>query len=340
MEILLSLDYEMCNGINSGTVENSIIIPTDKLHEILKKHNAKAMFFVDVCFLLTLRKMSEKHAELKDDYNSIVSQIMCLSQYGHDIQLHIHPQWLHAKYENKKWESILDDYKLSDLSIEEVKFLFSEGIALLYSITGKPITTFRAGAYCLQTLKDYTLIFRDYNIIIDSSVLRNKFSKTEKWEWYDYRNPPCEIIYKFSDDILKHNPKGEFIEISIPTHKISIFDILVNKIKIKYSSLSNKPWADGTGSIGTLDKGFAKVRRKLKDYLKTHYIVSSIDGSNASFLDKFYVELRAQGAEFMQIMGHPKGLTPYSLDKLECFLSKLDSSDVFIISNDIINNYK
>lgn len=330
----------MCNGINSGTVDNSIIIPTYKLHDVLKKYNGRAVFFVDVAFMLTLRKMKEKYSELEKDYDSIVSQIKFLSDYGHDIQLHIHPQWLHAKYEDKKWASILDDYKLSDLTIDEVRYLFGEGITLLQNITNKPVTTFRAGAYCLQTLKYYVSIFKEYGIVVDSSVLRNRFSKTDKWEWYDYRNPPVDIIYKFSDDVLMQDIDGDFIELSIPTHRISILTLIINKIKIKKSKISNKVWADGTGSIGTLDKGLKKINRKLRDYFKEHYVVSSIDGGNASFLNKFYNLYKNQGAEFIQIMGHPKGLTPYSLSMLESFISQLGEDDKFIITEDIIKRYR
>ena len=55
----------------------------------------------------------------------------------------------------------------------------------------------------------------------------------------------------------------------------------------------------------------------------------SIDGYNASLLNKKLKLLQKQGKEYMVIIGHPKALSPYSLKCLDEFLSKNVSKHTF-----------
>ena len=48
--ILLTFDYELFLGSRSGTVDNCLIIPTSKILEVLKRHGAKAVFFIDTSY--------------------------------------------------------------------------------------------------------------------------------------------------------------------------------------------------------------------------------------------------------------------------------------------------
>ena len=48
----------------------------------------------------------------------------------------------------------------------------------------------------------------------------------------------------------------------------------------------------------------------------------SIDGPKAGWLQRAYREHKARGRECLVVMGHPKALTPYSLDCLERFLKR------------------
>jgi hypothetical protein len=58
----------------------------------------------------------------------------------------------------------------------------------------------------------------------------------------------------------------------------------------------------------------------LRKLLRPSHSVVSIDGYKASFLERAAAEYRARGFEDFVVIGHPKALTPYSLDKLDAFL--------------------
>ena len=64
------------------------------------------------------------------------------------------------------------------------------------------------------------------------------------------------------------------------------------------------------------------------------YTPVSIDGYKASLLKEAYLHYKRKhkdgGKEFFVIMGHPKALTPYSLGKLDEFLTEQASQNNFM----------
>lgn len=322
MDLYITLDYELYNGLKSGTVQNCLITPTEALLKVLDKYAVKAVFFVDVCFLLRLREMMPKYSELVRDYESIISQLKKLSDEGHSVQLHVHPNWTRATYNDGEWTSVMDDYKISDLEKEEVEKIFQEGIKLLRSITDKEVTAFRAGAYCIQTYEGYNRLFARHGIYTDSSVNRNKKAKTEKWEWFDYTKIPEEYSYCFSNDVCVKDDKGQFTEYSIPNYRFTKMDVYKRKLVLKKKATTCKPWGDGKASVGgVLYKGWKKYWVMIKNRLSPVYVPASIDGSSAYFLESVYQREKRHGG-YMMIMGHPKCLTPYSISVFEDFLNK------------------
>ena len=56
MNIFITLDYELFFAQHSGSVEKSIIEPTEKLLEAVEKTTTKLCFFVDAGYLVRLEK--------------------------------------------------------------------------------------------------------------------------------------------------------------------------------------------------------------------------------------------------------------------------------------------
>ena len=119
MNIYITLDYELFFGKSSGTLDNSIIKPTEELLEIIDSLNIKANFFVDAGYLVNLEMLSNEHPQLKKDYQKVTQQIKKLAQDGHSIELHIHPHWEDSYYDGNNWIFDTKRYKLSDF-LEEV----------------------------------------------------------------------------------------------------------------------------------------------------------------------------------------------------------------------------
>ena len=97
-KIILSFDYELFFGYKSGTVRKSLIEPTNLLLDGMDKYGFKGNFFVDWQMLKYLKLQSTERTI--SDYNLIVSQLKDIVRRGHRIELHIHPHWVNAKYNN------------------------------------------------------------------------------------------------------------------------------------------------------------------------------------------------------------------------------------------------
>jgi len=320
MKLLLTLDYELFNGRVCGTVENCLIKPMTELKKVLDCYGFKATIFVDTVFINRLQELSLEHLELRSEYNLIVSQLKELSKNGHDLQLHIHPNWLYATYHNGEWSSIMDDYKLSDMNDSDVKRMFREGVELLENITGRlnSIIAYRAGAYCIQTYPLFSAIFKQFGIRVDSSVFRYQKYITEKWQHYDYTKIPKEYCYLFSNDVCVKTETGPFMEVSIPTYYMSKIEMIRQKLFLRrYKKESLKRWGDGTGSSNINNSRFALLIKSFLVRFSPSRVTASIDSSNGFFLKRLFKKDYKTGKEYMLIMGHPKNFTPYSLQCLE-----------------------
>ena len=89
--VLLTFDYEVFLGLNTGTLENCVLEPTKKILEILSQKNAKAIFFVDATWLLFLED------NFPEDMLRVTSQITDIIKSGSSVELHLHPQKLKEK---------------------------------------------------------------------------------------------------------------------------------------------------------------------------------------------------------------------------------------------------
>ena len=117
-EIVLTIDYELFLGKETGTVRECMIEPTKKLASILDKNESKMTIFWDILHYYRLLELEKIYSELSQDRLLIEEQILDLARRGHDIQLHLHPFWFDAKYENSKWNFNYTRFKLHSLSHE------------------------------------------------------------------------------------------------------------------------------------------------------------------------------------------------------------------------------
>src|SRR5690554_1974022 len=131
MNLILTFDYELF-GDGTGNVFTHIIEPTNTILDLCQKHGIKTTLFFEVLEYLKLKEEWEKSNTMgytKNPIKAIEHQIQQAAKDGHDIQLHIHPQWHNAKYQNGKWELDLSNWRLGNFKGEDnygIKELISE----------------------------------------------------------------------------------------------------------------------------------------------------------------------------------------------------------------------
>ena len=221
MKIFITLDYELFFGPRFGTVLASIIEPTERLIEIANKHNIRMTFFIDIGYIIKLKKYKSKYIELEQDYKLITEQIQVLASSGHDVQLHIHPHWEDSYYDGSKWVMVTERYRLHDFSNDEIKDIVFRYKKSLEEITCNQIFTYRAGGWCIQPFSKIKQALKENGLWLDSTLFKNGTAKSST-HFFNFKNMPEKIQYSFEDDPLVEAPNGYFLEVPISSYKISL----------------------------------------------------------------------------------------------------------------------
>lgn len=331
MEVFFTFDYEMFLGPETGSVENCLLRPTEKLMDIAKRHKVHFVFFVDVLYLLKMRELADKCPKLKEDYANVYGQLQMLQKEGHDLQLHIHPQWYYSEYDtkNEKWLLDYNHYKLDDCAVDDVEWMFNEGVSFLKSIKGDRPICYRAGGYSFPQRSELIAVIRKNGITKDSSVLMGEKADTE-FQMYDYSSVNHSCTYTFSDCIKKNDVKGCFEEYPIATKTIWRYKkSIVDRFVCKKEGNSMIVYGDGQG-IGALRSTRGKVDRGLGSIMEKTLIKASVDNGNATWISYIVRNMRKKKSPLIVLIGHPKNQSNYSLNKIDQLLSTSLKNDIIV----------
>lgn len=223
--LCLTLDYELF-GSGKGNVFQHMIEPTNKLLEICKKYDIRLSIFFEVVEYWKIKEYYEKGIAMGYDENpvkAIEEQIKRAYNEGHDVQMHLHPQWIDAKYENGTWKLNMDYWRIpevpkmanADISMGRDE-LICKGKQTIEDLL-QPINSeyqcnvFRAGGYNTDPSDQLIKSLRKHGFVADASVysggkMMNELSR------YDYSSVTNEIPYwSCKDSFLdqdKYNLEG------------------------------------------------------------------------------------------------------------------------------------
>jgi hypothetical protein len=317
-DIILTFDYEVFLG-KSGTIDKCILQPVNSLLDVLDKAGIKGVFFVDILHLVKLEEVGNT-----TDFNKLKSNIQDLLKRGHFAELHIHPHWIDAVYnvEEKIWDlSENRFYKVSSLSKDQVRKVFSDGIELLSAIGKEVIGTyeiksFRAGGLCIQPFSDFREVLLENNILIESSVapgLKNE----DPIQSFDFSNGCKYEPYKFSEDPLVEIESGPFTQYPLTLYKVSFLDKIVSKLK--KDSAGNNIFGDGES---VKKNGYSNT--SFLGRFKSSLFLFSLDGDYyESILINRIVKSKLETITFIS---HPKLLSKNSLLTIQKLSRRSDLS--------------
>jgi len=311
--IFLTLDYELFFGSSSGTVDNCMLKPTNKLLEVLDRHNIKATFFVDSGYLLQAKAEQTKSLALLNEYENVVQQLKKLDAEGHSIQLHIHPHWEDSYHDGNQWIMDTRRYKLHDFTENEIEDIVSKYKKTLTDIVVNKVFAHRAGGWCIQPFSKLHKAFKKHDIWLDSTVFENG-KNDSKTHFFNFKNSPTKTAWRFEYDPLIEEEEGFFRELPISTYRLSPWFFWRLIFFKKFGSKEHHNFGDGNAAGGsTLDK--------LRMLTKPTNSVVSIDAYKSSFLEKAFKDFQKnEDNRNFVIIGHPKSMSEYSLKKLEKFI--------------------
>jgi hypothetical protein len=216
--LILTNDWELF-GNGSGDYFELQHQPLIKFLNLADDFGAKLTLMAEVGQQWAHQELANKELwalEIATAWESILKEAIFK---GHDVQLHLHPQWLNAKYNNNKWILNYDQWAISSLPLETLEDVLKRGKYYLEEILKlvKPeysCIAFRAGGYCMQPSKNVISALLKACIYSDTSVTKGmKISG-----FFDYRDAYSNILpwfVNFEDIRYKNKEENGLIEIPI-----------------------------------------------------------------------------------------------------------------------------
>lgn len=174
VHIILTDDWELW-GDGSGNMQRLQFDHMEKLINIYEDYGLQGSFNVEVMQQLYHLKLGRRHTHLAALARIWEDRVKRVYAKGHDIQLHLHPQWLGAVYENGRWrlkgsESILD-YPPEDMfrMLSECKE-YLEGLLQPLDHSYRCVS-FRSGAWHIAPNNHILSQLAQLGFVCDTSVI-------------------------------------------------------------------------------------------------------------------------------------------------------------------------
>ena len=318
IELVFTLDYEIY-GDGSGALRELIYEPAEKLMSVFEERNARFVVFVEAAELEAIDA-----AKTDSAVGLVKGQLRELHGRGHEIDLHIHPQWCKARHEGGFWRPDYEEYNLCTLSRDRISRIVAGSIDYLKKVLGDPAFTprsFRAGNWLLQPTRTVAGVLAEQGIKIDSSVFKGG---RQHQHGLDYRRSMKNGYYwRFSEDVNVPDPQGPLLEVPTYTAMVPMWKMFSPK------------------RLSLRQKGPAAPRQKqtrrsrLRDFLRLSYPMK-LDFCRLTadqmihMLEKEIRLDRVNAAVYRPIVaiGHTKDLQ--DLDSIRSFLSFLAAKEIRI----------
>ena len=261
-QICITVDYELF-GDGSGDLVEHVIEPTDRFLDFLESKGIKATFFVEAAELLVFRRSLGKNGSgtlpgLQEELGKIELQIMSMLRRGHDVQLHIHPQWFGAKWDGSSWRFETAHRSLLSRGRHVLASWLREGKEYLERVcrlekSDYECNIFRAGGLHLDGGSDVIELLLDLGFKMDSSVCRY-YHRINSYSNIDYRGiSETEKPYWYTEngrDILDGPTDRAIIEVpiwSIPRRQL--YKLSPRRLHAKLSARWKRRGLKSRGSV-------------------------------------------------------------------------------------------
>lgn len=311
-KLVLTFDYELFLGRNSGSVENCLIMPTREILTRLRQHSATAIFFVDATYL------SKIEASDRQSYVKVAGQIEEMIGAGCEVGFHLHPHWLDAEKVGAEAWSLenVSKYRLHALGEGELHRVFDRSMESLAKAVTRAdrsyrINTFRAGGWCLQPFSNLRKLFEEFGVECDFSVTPGLYKDSLPAHFYDYRSAPKDrVAWRFTDDPCVPRDDGRFVEVPVTAFKATLMGLVANHLRIRRERI----FGDGQG-LGE-DGRLRELVRKAFSAERLRQL--TLDMCSREMLEK---SLRETAGRSVRIFAsHPKIFSHASLDNLDFLL--------------------
>jgi hypothetical protein len=298
IECIFTLDYEIY-GNGQGSLDELVYEPTVRLKEVFAQTGGRMVVFVETAELERIEESQSDSAIRK-----VKSQIRALHGEGHEIALHLHPQWYNGSRKGGQWHLDYEEYNLCVLQPERISHIIDQAARYLQVLVGEDSFvpfSFRAGNWLLQPTRVVAQMLWERGIKVDSSVFKGGLQRRHG---LDYR-PSLKNGYYwwFSDEVNLADPAGFLLEVPIHTRMVFPWNMITGK-RVGIQRKGSASMRNQSGKLGRfLD--YARFRHPLKfDFCRM--TTKELTG----MIDEVFAEDRLDPDTFRPLVaiGHTKDL--------------------------------
>ncbi len=323
--IILEDDWEL-KGNGLGNVAELQYLPSLFLMNLCKKLNIKMTFMVDVAQQLKFIEYSN-YPEIEIQKELWDNTVKLMKYNGFDVQLHLHPQWVNAKYDGHYFY-VDNDWNIGNYDEIIQKNLIQKSIKYLNDLfkfidPQHKIISFKPGSWGMQP----------------SEILFNLLSKND-----------IELVVGIKKGLYIPNLNVDYrnLEESVYPYYPDFKDI--TKLSPQKNNIILLPLLEYSPDIITLSKLFSHIlKRKIfnkifNNQIKQEKIPNEIRKLNPIARNKFNNNLLNPYSTHLKIGNQPFEYFKKSFDKIINELEKLEVENIPIIieshTKDYIDNYK
>jgi hypothetical protein len=316
IRFIFTLDYEIY-GNGSGTLKDLVWEPAEGIRAVFQRWKAPCVVFVEAAEL----EIIERHRA--DPFiQQVKEQVRALYNEGHEIGLHLHPQWYDARRVDGEWLLNYQEYNLCTLPQQRIQQIVDRSLSYLRSAVADAAFTpasFRAGNWLFQPTRAAAEVLAERGFCVDSSVFKGGVQRDKGLDYRSARkNGP---YWKFSHDVTAEDPHGALLELPIFTRMVPFWNMLTSR-RVGQQRKSAAAGRQGQGTGG-----------RLRDYLRFSYPLK-LDfcrmtlGEMRRMVDLAIKEDRKNTSAILPIVaiGHTKDLC--DLEALDSLLSDLKTREI------------
>jgi hypothetical protein len=246
--LILSVDYEIF-GNGAGDVIQHVTGPTERMGRLCDEHKVPLTVFFEVEeYLAFVRYRDELQRDLGyDPAAKIRQQLLSLAAAGHDLQLHLHPQWFGAERVDGRWllhdsKQSVDDLFESQAGVTQYIRDRKQIISDLLKDSGsrRTVVAYRAGAFTAQPSVKLLPALAANGILVDTSVVKGLTRRNGHLDHFslDYRSAPsAKEPWRVRSDVAKEDVAGPVWEVPIYSVQGRRFQQATwNRLRAKFSS--------------------------------------------------------------------------------------------------------
>lgn len=321
MNLTLTFDYELF-GDGSGNIFTHIIEPMDYILKRCNKYNIKITIYFEALEYIKLRDEWLKGNTMgykKNPIKAIVNQIQQAVKDGHDIQLHIHPQWFDAYFKNEKWVVDMNNWRLGDFKGNDIYGLLdlvadckNELEKLIRSVNPEYLSIgFRAGGYNIMPSYEIYSVLVALGFKYDSSVFPGGHENTNLSK-YDYRNLDNKLDFWWADLNDHKQPAlqvSNIMEIPIFSLTVQRWQRILTWNKIKSLLIKSKQSMSSLAKEKIENKSlWRKITFMFQDEVVTWDVCMFSKRLHKKTLKRIKSNYLSERNNFV-LIGHPKSLS-------------------------------